>query len=359
MSLVGQTNSAQVIEYNDATSALHSKRCAERAERRMVQFVAVPPRIPPKAASDIFSLNHKGLGISTGEAFVTDKGALKSVSGIRFQAHLRNQVKARSWYFMKRQSARSGKWTRVRRTRPNAVQRLTVNLSPWQMLFLQGLGGADSIRLKVLSLLQPVAEGFQKTTGRDLIAATIHWDSSAVHVNLYHSRVSESNELVGPGRVPTLGPWSVGEDRIQRLNVGEPDKRLQQNFARFAARHGDEAVPIDLLLHRILDAAFEAALTSEQLRVFAECQNQYREWKLNQRKELQKFHEPEQYALSVLKQVAYFFPPWAAELVRSATSLLTLLRSLLDGGGGSGGGAPDRSGIEETRSSRDSGRSLL
>jgi hypothetical protein len=271
----------------DGTSELHGIHTRQQKVRMASDWEPVEPLVTPEAAKEVFGLNLQALEIQPGMSWIFRDGNLTEALGIDFQQHLNKCRKEKSWYWQPRK-LKNGKWSNAKRARKNAIQEMVINLSPSQQYFLKTLPNREAIQLKVLELAHPLLREFQKKTKTEIIGLSIHWDSSKVHYNIYFSRVSSNHKLVGSQRLGTVGAWTVGQDRLNRLGVGGDlgNQRLAENLQRFEERKGKGAIPLDIHLHRFLDEKFEEGLSSKQMAVFRECEEFHRKWKRDQREKI-------------------------------------------------------------------------
>lgn len=104
---------------------------------------------------------------------------------------------------------------------------------------------------------------------RHLLGFACHTDTDDLHFDLALSRQDGQGGRIGEPGLRLVGPWCVGTDRQLRAGAEiSPDKRrqLRRSVANFHHRYGKEAVPLDVVLARALDAAAEEAIGPELLR---------------------------------------------------------------------------------------------
>jgi hypothetical protein len=332
MGLHRPINSSSDVAHADATSDVHGIHTRQQRVRKASDWEPVEALVTPENAKETFGLNLQALEIPTGMSWILRNENLFQVPGVDFQRYLNECRKEKSWYWQPRK-LKNGKWSSTRRSRKNGVQEMVINLSPAQQYYLKTLPNGEAIQLKVLELTRPLLSEFQKQTKVEILGMTIHWDSSKVHFNIYFSRVSPNHKLVGPQRLGTVGAWTVGQDRLNRLGVGGDlgNQRLAENLQRFEQRKGKGAVPLDVHLHRFLDEKFEEGLSSKQMEVFRECEEFHRKWKRKQREEISQ-RSGEGLAWKLLHLLMPFLPlplQQGITAVRSITKVFRLVGDFL------------------------------
>lgn len=346
MSLRRQLNSDGIAHAN-ADSATHARHVRQRKGQRTLEWI--PETAPETSPSEVFKLRAEGLNLTNGIYF-TGAGTKESeVPGQEFEKHLSSINWERRWNYA--QMKRGAKVCRVKRKRKEpAVGETVVNLSPWQMLFINkeldvwknaGVSN-DKRREMLLAWLQPlrrsVMEEFQNTTGWEGLGSYIHLDSNKIHFGVIHSRVSESNELIGDKYLKTAGPWSTAMWRVKQVGAADSaDSRLRQNLEKFAARHGEKTVPLDIRLHSVVDTKFDELVSymeADAKKRFEVAKEEYREWKTKVRRDsLVRSPGSQRIAWDVLRLVNPLFPPpiqATIRLARTAYQAFQVVTAALD-----------------------------
>ena len=222
-----------------------------------------------------------------------------------------------------------------RKKKQPAVGEFVVNLAPYQMTYLnrelelwEKADIAPETRKEMLMaffepLRQTAVKTFKDSTGWDVLGAYEHWDSAKCHFGILNSRIGSDNQLLGVKSLKTIGPWSVAVDRIQKVGAGDSsDSRLGQNLERFRARHGEDALPLDMQLHAALDSKFDelvAATGPDALKRYEAAKEHYREWKAKARRDsVVRSPGSQRIGWEVLRFVAPLFPPQVQATIRFA-----------------------------------------
>ena len=191
-----------------------------------------------------------------------------------FADWLEEEGKRRSWYVG--QTSRKGVPVTMRRRAPSPLEVQTTTFSPWlsDWTAAEIAAGRDprpklaAIRNGWLKVAAPLLSG-----KRALVGYAFHCDTDDPHFDLILSRQDGQGGRIGQTGLLTCGPWVTGCDRQWRAGASlHPEKRNQlsravQNFRR---RYGPDAVPLDVVLARALDASADAVL-DEELRPFREA----------------------------------------------------------------------------------------
>jgi hypothetical protein len=300
------------IAHANADSDTHARHVEQRGRHRAIEWV---PSAVDVSASAEFRLQADDLSLTKGVYYVGAGEAERCVSGTEFESACAAVNWMRRWNIAKMQrkvkvptgtpGSKDGlltKDSKVRRKRQDpACEEFVVNLSPWQMSFVNGelnlwKGGdvkAEERKALLLSLLGKLRPAlitrFQEVTLRDVIASYVHLDSNKIHFGIVHSRVSAKNELLGEKTIPTVGPWTTAQSRIAKLGlVDAADHRLRENLEKFHKRHGESTRPLDVELHELLDSEFEAVVTTmgaDAVKRFDTAKEHYGTWKIANRQQ--------------------------------------------------------------------------
>jgi ferredoxin-fold anticodon binding domain-containing protein len=286
---------AEGVAHAHADSKTHARHVRQRKARSGVEWIPEPVE---DSGASVFRLKGDGLGLGMGRYFIGHGSEEKNVGGKDFESHCNGANWARRWNFA--DMTRAGKKSRVKRQREApACQEIVVNVSPAQMIFLNselerweraGIPAAERREMVVEmvdEMRKAVVAEFKAATGWDVVASYAHFDSNKVHVGVVASRVGPDNNLLGNKSLGTLGPWSVGQNRLAKLGlVDAGDTRLKENLDRFKSRYGAERQPLDIRLHDVLDQVFAGQV--EKLKAgerYAQAQEEYKVWKLRNRRE--------------------------------------------------------------------------
>ncbi len=319
------------IAHAHGDSSVHLRHVLHRQRQRAIQWI--PEVVQEVHPADVFKLRSEGLGLTNGRCFIGEGETESEVPGEVFEKHLSAINWERRWHFAKMK--RGEKICTVRRKRKQpAVGEFVVNLAPWQMTYLnrelelwEKAGIAPEKRKEMLlaffePLRRTTVKTFKDATGYDVLAAYEHWDSTKCHVGILNSRIGSDNQLRG-GSLKTIGPFSVAVARIQQVGAGDPaDPRLGQNLERFRARHGKDAVPLDMQLHAALDSKFDELVVATgpdaEMRYDAAKQH-YREWKTKARRDsVVRSPGSQRIGWEVLRLVTPLFPPQVQATIRFA-----------------------------------------
>jgi hypothetical protein len=289
--------SREAIAHANADSPTHERHVEQRSRQRAIEWV--PATVDTNAASE-FRLQADGLNLEKGVYHVGVGCTERNVSGTEFESVCAAVNWQRRWN--KAQMKRGDKVATVRRKRTHeACEEFVVNLSPWQMKFVNEqlsfwkTAGVTEVERKGLLLgllenLRPeLVARFQNVTGRDVIGSYVHLDSNKVHFGIVHSRVSANNELIGQKSIRTVGPWSTAQNRIVQMGLADAaDHRLRENLEKFHCRHGGNVMPLDIELHERLDAKFDTLVTAmgkDAEHRFEAAKKYYGKWKQTNRRE--------------------------------------------------------------------------
>ena len=326
------------ISHANADSKTHARHVSQRKARRHVEWV---PEVVEDTGATEFRLRDV-LGLSKGEYFTGFGESELKVSGPEFEKHCSSVNWERRWNYapMKRKE----KVCKVRRKRNTpACEESVTNFSPAQMHFINGEidrwkaagipqeKSQELLRKLVDETRQEVVEEFERATGRDVVGSYIHWDSNKIHIGIIHSRVGPDNDLVGDKFLGTVGPWTVGQNRLSKLGlVDAGDCRLKENLERFADRFGKDRIPLDLRLHDKLDSCFEKAVSGmggDAAKRFKVSEKYYCDWKNRNRREAFS-HSPSssRIAWQTLRLVSPLFPPQVRMGIHAARTALEVFR---------------------------------
>jgi|GEM_PF-1612361 len=289
------------IAHANADSATHARHISQRSKQKVTEWI---PELVEENPAFEFRLNPKGFDIGKGSYFTGISETEASVSGESFEDHCSAVNWKRRWNTST--MSRNGKKCQVRRKRSSpACEEFVVNFFPAQMRFIN----QELIRWETAGLLPEQQKGilislvneiriellkeFKESSGRDIVASYIHWDSNKIHIGIIHSRVGPENTLVGLKRLGTVGPWSVAQNRLVSLGlVDAGDNRLADNLERFRSRFKEndtdrDREPLDIKLHNLLDEKFSALVQKMDVGAAArydQAQEYYKQWKLQNRK---------------------------------------------------------------------------
>ncbi len=172
----------------------------------------------------------------------------------------------------------------------------------------------------------------------DVLGATIHYDGTVPHINLHISKVTADHMLANPSRLRTIGSWSVAQWRLANIGVRGPGNSvLADNLRRFRERHGAEAEPLDLRLHRALDEAFGkrgaggGGESISDMTLLRTCEAAHRSWKLRQPKPtMPRAHRYDRIMLAVFDKLAPFLPRELMTAMKFVTQISQLIRVVDD-----------------------------
>ncbi len=334
------------IAHAHADSRTHARHVRERKQNQGREWIVETTEENPSIE---FRLRADDLKLGLGKYFVGNGAAEKVATGKEFEDHCNSINWARRWNYASMK--RGEKITQVRRQRQTpACEELVVNLAPHQMRFINEelkLWKAAEIPAEERQILlegifnelrKVVVEDFQKSSGRDVLGSYLHYDSNKVHIGIINSRVGPENTLVGKKYLGTLGPFSVGQSRLQKLGmVDAADGRLSENLERFHSRFGNDRMPLDLHLHDVLDQKFQSLIEKmgpDAQKRFKASQEYYCEWKTKTRREaLSKSPSSNRIAWQTLRFVAPLLPPQvrtALSIVRTASQAIAIIGAALD-----------------------------
>jgi hypothetical protein len=122
---------------------------------------------------------------------------------------------------------------------------------------------------------------------------------------------------------------------LQKLGVGGEagNNRLAQNIALFEQRRGKGAVPLDLHLHRLLDDTFEEHLSHQELSIYRECEEFHRNWKKNQRQQIEQKSNPDAIGMNLFHLLLPFLPPklrLALKFIRTIKDVTEVITNFSD-----------------------------
>lgn len=348
------------VRHSNADSSTHARHVSQRAKNREIDWIAEAVSSPNPA--EVFKLQVGDLSLGKGCYFTGVGKSEASVDGAAFEKSLSAINWERRWHFA--QMKRKDKICTVRRKRKNpAVGEFVVNLSPWQMTFVNGeLARWEVARISpekrkamLLAFLDPLRKSviaeFAKSTGWDVVGSYIHLDSNKVHLGVINTRVSADNQLLGSPYLKTIGPWSCAQSRIASLGAADPgDHRLKENLEKFHARHGADVQPLDQKLHESLDQKFEdliRVMDSGASKRYDVAKEHYRQWKTKARRDsMTRSPSSQRIAWETVRFVTPLLPREvraALSIARTVVQVFSILQSALNSSGGSGGGsAPSR-----------------
>ena len=345
------------IVHSNADSRTHARHVRQRAQAREIDWI-------PEAVSSInpaaeFKLKTGDIQIGNGLYFIGHGKKESGVEGCEFEKHLSAVNWERRWNYASMKRKDKVCTVRRKRTTP-AVGEFVVNLSPWQMTFLNGelqrweaAGIPPEKRKETLEafldpLRKTVVEEFAASTGWEVVGSYLHLDSNKVHVGVINTRVSAENKLVGSPYLKTLGPWSCAQSRIASLGAADPaDNRLKENLERFHTRHGKDTQPLDQKLHSTLDKKFEALIgmmDDDAGNRYEAAKEHYRQWKVKARRDsMTRSPSSQRIAWETVRFVTPLLPRevrTALSVARTVVQVFSILSAALQGSGNAGGGTP-------------------
>ena len=172
--------------------------------------------------------------------------------------YLEYETARRCSYFS--QTTRKGKPVKMKRPIANPIEILTTTFSPPENNWIEEEFRAGRDPRPLLALLRNrwLARACARLkTQRIVLAMAVHCDTDDIHIDLACARALPDGTRIGKAGLMLSGPWMVGVDRQLRAGaVISPEKRAQFTRAgeNFRRRFGDNAVPLDILLARDLDA---------------------------------------------------------------------------------------------------------
>jgi hypothetical protein len=101
---------------------------------------------------------------------------------------------------------------------------------------------------------------------RHVLGYAFHCDTDDPHFDLCWSRQDGVGGRIGHPGLQRAGPWCVGVDRQVRVGANinaEKRGQLRSSVANFRRRYGMAAIPLDVALARVLDAAADSVLGTE------------------------------------------------------------------------------------------------
>ena len=345
MSLRRQLN-ADGIAHSNADSKLHGDHVKQRKQAREISWIPEPASENP---AEEFKLQVGDMPLGKGFYFTGFENTETPVDGAIFEKHLSAINWQRRWNYASMKRGEKTSMVRRKRTTP-ACGEFIVNLSPWEMTFLNGelkrweVAGLPPEKRKEMleAFLSPLRESvvkeFSDSTGWEVVGSYLHLDSNKVHVGVIHSRVNAENKLSGSPYLKTIGPWSCAQHRISEVGASDPaDNRLKQNLEKFSKRHGDKVQPLDMKLHGLLDREFEKlvmVMDEEAEQRYEASKEHYREWKKKARRDaVTRSPASEKIAMGVLRYLLPLLPPQvrAAVLIsRTALQAFGVVNAALD-----------------------------
>ena len=331
----------EAIGHANADSNTHARHVARRKTDREITWIAEPQEA---SGSSIFALKADGLGLAQGKYFIGTGKDETEISGTGFESHLASVNWQRRWNYAEMKRGDKIAITKRRRSQ-DACEEFVINLSPWQMHFINGTLGnlakagvsaekrKDLLEALLGGIRQKMVSEFGEKSGRDVVGSYIHHDSAKIHFGVVHSRVGKDNKLIGEKHLGTIGAWSVAQSRIAKLGlVDKADTRLNENLDRFHARHGREREPLDLHLHQVADEEFDKAVKamgSGAERRFEQSKEFYKSWKGKQRREaLLQSPSVQRVAWQVLRYISPLLPPplqMALSVTRTASQAVAVI----------------------------------
>ena len=345
MSLRRQLNSAG-IAHSNADSKLHDDHVKQRKQAREISWIPEPA---PENPAEEFKLQVGDMPLGKGFYFTGIGNSETPVDGATFEKHLSAINWERRWNYASMKRGEKVSMVRRKRTSP-ACGEFVVNLSPWEMTFLNGelkrwevAGLSPEKRKEMLEafltpLRKTVVEEFYKYTDWEVVGSYLHLDSNKIHVGVIHSRVNAENKLTGSPYLKTIGPWSCAQNRISEVGASDPaDTRLKQNLERFSSRHGKDVQPLDMKLHGQLDREFEKlvkVMDEDAGKRYEAAKEHYREWKKKARRDaVTRSPSSQKIAMGVLRHLLPLLPPQvrAAVLIsRTALQAFGVVNAALD-----------------------------
>jgi len=343
------------IRHAHADSPTHARHVAHRAMAREIDWI--PESVASPNPAEVFKLQVGDMSIGKGIYFLGQGAKESPVEGAAFEKHLSAINWERRWNFA--QMKRKDKVCTVRRKRNTpAIGEFVVNLSPWQMTFVNGelqrweAAGISPDKRKemLLAFLDPlrkkVVQQFGESTGWEVVGSYLHLDSNKIHVGVISTRVSAENKLLGSPYLKTVGPWSCAQSRISKLGATDPgDHRLEENLQKFRLRHGQDSQPLDVLLHESLDEKFNqlvCRMDADAGKRFEAAKEHYRKWKVKARHEsMVRSPSSQRIAWETIRFVTPLLPREvraAISVVRTVAQVFSILQSALVSSGNAGTG---------------------
>jgi len=347
------------IRHSNADSLTHARHVSKRGKSREIDWI--PEAVSSANSAAEFKLKPGDIQLGKGLYFIGHGKTESPVAGSEFEKCLSAINWERRWNYAKMK--RKDKLCNVRRKRTTpAVGEFVVNLSPWQMTFLNGelqrweaAGIPPDKRKETLEafldpLRKTVVHKFGESTGWDVVGSYLHLDSNKIHVGVINTRVSAENQLLGHSYLRTIGPWSCAQSRIATLGAADPgDHRLQENLEKFHMRHGQETKPLDQQLHEALDKKFEdliGMMDGDAGNRYEAAKDHYRKWKAKARREsMTRSPSSQRVAWQTIRFVTPLFPRevrTALSVARTVVQVFSILQSALNStsGGGSSSTPP-------------------
>jgi hypothetical protein len=299
---------------------------------------------PDNPASE-FSLRSAGLELGNGIYFVGFGANEKPAEGKEFEDHLSAVNWKRSWNYA--QMKRGDKISTVRRKRTSpACREMVINMSPWQMVMLNGelqrweeMGIHPEKRKEMLlAFLEPlrsaVVSDFAASTGMDVLGTYIHLDSTRVHCAVIFTSVGADNKMLGKNP-PCIGAYTVASCRAAQVGVQPSNAWLADNLKRFEERHGVGVEPADLRAHRILDEQFDkliagmAKVDPTAAKRYEKAKEHYRAWKAKRRHDVvMRSATAQRIGWDVLQMAMPLFPPQVRTAISICRSAIQAFRVL-------------------------------
>jgi hypothetical protein len=343
------------IAHSNADSHTHARHVFQRAKAREIEWI--PEAVSSTSPAAEFKLKTGDIQIGKGLYFVGHGKKESGVEGCEFEKHLSAVNWERRWNYASMKRKDKVCTVRRKRTTP-AVGEFVVNLSPWQMTFLNGelqrweaAGIPPEQRKETLEafldpLRKTVVEEFAASTGWEVVGSYLHLDSNKVHVGVIHSRVTAENKLVGSPYLKTIGPWSCAQSRIASLGAADAaDNRLKENLERFHTRHGKDTQPLDQKLHETLDQKFEeliGVMDSDASKRFEAAKEHYRQWKVKARRDaMTRSPSSQRIAWETVRLVTPLLPREvriALSVARTVVQVFSILHSAVDALSSTSGG---------------------
>ena len=343
------------IRHSNADSSTHARHVSQRAKAR--EFDWIPESVSSSNPAEVFKLQAGDLALGKGRYFTGVGKDETPVDGMTFEKHLSATNWQRRWHYASMKRGEKKCTVRRKRTTP-AVGEFVVNLSPWQMTFVNGelqrweaaAISPDKRKELLKAFLDPlrktVVQKFGETTGWEVVGSYLHLDSNKIHVGVINTRVSAANQLLGHSYLRTIGPWSCAQSRIATLGAADPgDHRLQENLEKFHQRHGQNTQPLDQQLHEALDQKFNeliGMMDADARKRFEAAKEHYRQWKDKARRDsMTRSPSSQRVAWETVRFVTPLLPRevrTALSVARTVFQVFSILSAALQGSGNSGGG---------------------
>jgi hypothetical protein len=159
------------------------------------------------------------------------------------------------------ETQRRGKVVRMKRTAGTPIEIITTSFPPWLSEWVASeLRTGRNPRPQIARVRAAWARGALDLLDgqRYVLGFAFHADTDDLHLDLCVSRQDGNGGRIGKSGLGLVGPWCTAVDRQVRAGAEISQlKRTQlgRSVANFRRREGQDAVPLDVRLARILDAA--------------------------------------------------------------------------------------------------------